>query len=508
MASRIPQNRASFALDTLPGLVAGRWLNAPSVPSEATIDGIATDTREPLAGRAFIALRGERFDGHDYLSQAAAAGAKVLVVEQQPGVVLPTGVAVLQVPSTLRALGDLAAAHRRAWGGRLVAVAGSVGKTTTRAVVAAVLHAAGLKVHSPEGNLNNFVGVPMVLLALTDAHDCAVVEIGTNAPGEVARLTQVTVPDAALLTRVALEHTEGLGDLNAIELEEGALFAGLAPSALAVANADDARCLRQLIASPAERWATYGSGAARELPAVLVQSKPVHVQVQSCTMTPAGRSEVVLQRGDTAPVRVQSPLVGLPGALALAGAVVLAEQLLARTLPAQVIEVACTGIRGEPGRLCPLTLGARLLVLDDTYNSSPASVLSSARVALELNQQRGGRLLLILGEMRELGALSVAAHRDVGAELAELAPTRLIAFGGDAAWLAEGFSAALRTREAPGTTPECVFVTDAEAALAAALAAVEPGDTLLVKASRSLRAERIVRGLCTAFGEAVVGEAS
>jgi UDP-N-acetylmuramoyl-tripeptide--D-alanyl-D-alanine ligase len=341
--------------------------------------------------------------------------------------------------------------------------------------VAALLSAAAPGVFCPQGNLNNLVGVPMVLLALTEQHRFAVVELGTSVPGEIMRLTQIARPDVAILTRIALEHSEALGDLDAIEREEAALLSDSRAGAVAIANADDPRCLAQLERSPAGRRVSYGqsSGCTYRIS----QVEPVSEQ----------STRVGVERPGAAAIVVESPLLGWPGAYAFAAGLAATEALLDRPLSlAEVNAGLAAPSLGEPGRLTPVQLPDGTLVLDDTYNSSPASVLSSIAVAGELAARRGGRLLLVLGEMRELGPLSKSAHRDVGAAIAGMVTELVVAFGGDAALFLEAPArAGLRTR----------FAADALAALAIVVTAKQPGDVILVKASRGLRAERIVQGL-------------
>jgi UDP-N-acetylmuramoyl-tripeptide--D-alanyl-D-alanine ligase len=221
MASLIPSNSARFSLADA-ARITGGVLHGP----DAECVGVTTDSRGELRGRLFVALRGERFDGHEFVHQAARLGAGGVIVEH-PLADLSIGSVV--VPSTLAALGALAAAHRARWGKRIVAVAGSAGKTTTRSAITAVLSAVLPEpVHFAAGNLNNLIGVPMVLLGLEPEHALGVVEVGTNAPGEVRRLSLMTAPDLAVLTLIGIEHSEGLGDLSGIEREEGEIWSGLA----------------------------------------------------------------------------------------------------------------------------------------------------------------------------------------------------------------------------------------------------------------------------------------
>ena len=471
MASSLPTNQARFTRAELIEATGGSC-----DPFEGEVSTILTDTRAEMTGGLFVALRGERFDGHRFAAEAVQKGARVVLVEENVGDI---GAATLRVPSTLEALGHLGAYHRRRWGRRVAAVAGSVGKTTTRTALFSVASAAGKATAGTPGNLNNRIGVPLVLLALGHHHELAVVELGTSEPGEIERLTRMADPDVAVLTRIALEHSEGLGDLDAIEQEEGALLRGLRKNAIAVVNGDDDRCLRQLAASPAARQISYGFRAA---------SRKVKQHYRILGQESRGEgSRVRIERPDTALLDVRSPLLGQPGAYAFTAALAAVEGLMGRSLTGEEVERALSApTLGEPGRLSPVELPDGSLVLDDSYNSSPASVKSSAEVARQLADARGGRLLLVLGEMRELGPLSAEAHRDVGRELIASRPDLLIAFGGDAALFLE---------EPKRSGVVVALADDAPAALEIVRASRAPGDVILVKASRSLRAERIVHGL-------------
>ncbi|HTV19651.1 MAG TPA: Mur ligase family protein [Polyangiaceae bacterium] len=473
MASIIPPNLARFTRAELIEATGGEC-----DAFDGEVIGVSSDSRAELGGGLFVALRGERFDGHGFAAAAVQRGARVILAEADVGDV--GAAAVLRVPSTLDALGRLGAYHRRRWGRRLAAVAGSVGKTTTRTALFAVAQAAGRAVACPPGNLNNRIGVPMVLLTLTHHDDLCVVELGTSEPGEIERLTAMTDADVGVLTRISLEHSERLGGLDAIEHEEGALLRGLRKTASAVINADDERCVRQLVGSPAGRQLGYGFRAGSK-------KAQNHYRILGQDSLGGGSTRVRIERPQGALLDVRSPLLGPPGAYALTAALASVEALLGRSLSGDEVESALASpVLGEPGRLTPIELADGSLLLDDTYNSSPASVRSSVNVARQLADSRSGRLILVLGEMRELGALSLDAHREVGADLVVARPDLLVAFGGDAvAFLDEPKRRGLSV----------AFGDDAPAALELVRAERAPRDVVLVKASRSLRAERIIAGL-------------
>lgn len=476
MASAIPENNARFSLAEIATLTGGTLFGA----SDHSVEGVVTDSRANAAKKLFVALPGERYDGHAFVTGALRAGATALLVEREVG---EPGVPVVRVDSTYAALAKLAQAHRRRWAGRLVAVAGSAGKTTTRSAISAALEAVSPgSVHFVPGNLNNRVGVPLVLFGLAERHRYAVIEIGTNALGEVAELTRVAEPEVGVLTLIGLEHTEGLGSLSAIEEEEGSLFACLSPEAVAIGNSDDARVARQLAAAKVRRRLGYGFGEGADY------------RVIERTQGELGGARVVVARPSDAPITIDCALVGHAGAYAMAAAVAAAEACSGRALAQAELAAALSRVGvGEPGRLTPIALGERILLLDDSYNSNPASLPSSVAAARELLDARGGRLLLVLGEMRELGEESPRLHRESGQAIAGTEASLVVGVAGDARWLLEPFA------EAGVAT---YFAQDADAALRKLESELRPGDVVLVKASRGVRAERIVQALVASRGGA------
>jgi UDP-N-acetylmuramoyl-tripeptide--D-alanyl-D-alanine ligase len=464
----LPRNRARFTLAEIAEATGGAVLGGDGA---LAIEGVSTDTRALDAGGLFVALRGERFDGHDHVGAAFAKGAKAVLVEASSA--RPVEGPAVRVASTRRALGALGRAQRRRFGGRLVGVAGSAGKTTTKSAIAAVLErlAPGAVHHAP-GNFNNDIGVPLVLLGLAPSQRYAVVEIGTNAPGEVAELTALAEPDLGVLTLIAIEHAEGLGDLDGVEREEAALFAGMSPDGVALGNGDDARVRRSVEGSPCRERILYGAGA--DCAVRLVSQSPAGAFGQRLTV-----------EGRFGRVELDVPLPGRAGAYAALAAIAAAEVLGGAPLDGRALEAALSRA-GEPGRLIVHELADGTVVLDDAYNANPASVLASVATASEIAARRAARLVLVIGEMRELGALSEREHRRVGDALAESGAARLFAVAGDAALYAE----AAARRGMPVD-----FAETADAALGPLKAGLEPGDVVLVKASRGVRADRIVEGL-------------
>jgi UDP-N-acetylmuramoyl-tripeptide--D-alanyl-D-alanine ligase len=480
MATPIPRNSASFTLSEI-ALATGGTLHAKT---EGVVRGVVTDSRGDVGGALFVALPGERFDGHQFALDVVRRGAAAVLIERE--LPLPPETPRVLVASTLDALGALGRLHRRRWGGRIVAVAGSAGKTTTKGAINALCRALWPdRVYAAPGNLNNRIGVPMVLLGLGAEHRLAVIEVGTNQTGEVRALSQVCEPDVAVLTLIGLEHAEGLGDLDAIEAEEGALFSALREGGAAIANGDDFRARRRLEACTADKRVSYGTEPATDYRVIERRSRDT------------GGSTLLVERSAArggGRLAIETSLLGLAGALSSVAALATAETLASLALePALVSRALGEPSVGESGRLVPIELEGRVLVLDDSYNSNPPSLRSSLAAARELATARGSRLVLVVGEMRELGALSEPAHRELADELAQSGAAALVAVAGDAALFVD----AARARGI-----DAAFVHDSEAALERVLGLIRTGDVVLVKASRGVRAERVVEGLVRARGKA------
>jgi UDP-N-acetylmuramoyl-tripeptide--D-alanyl-D-alanine ligase len=476
MATAIPQNQASFSVEEIAHFTGGRVLR----PGDRSV-GVCTDSRAVSRGCAFVALVGDNFDGHGFAPQAVALGASTLIVARDD--VDAGGAAVVRVDDTRAALGRLASGHRQRWAQTpgapcrrvLAAVTGSAGKTTCKRVIAMLLEAAWPgAVHASTGNLNNDVGVPMTLFGLEERHLFAVVEIGTSAKGEIGKLAAIARPDAALVTLVAAAHTAGLGTVDDVGVEKGALFAALGESGIAVANADDPRVMAQLSGSRAGRVVTFGLAETADY-RILLRESLGRRGARLVLGGPFGNRELIM------------PLLGEAGATAAAAGLAVAEAVLGRALGPEELERALVGLSaGHEGRLTLRPLADGTLVLDDSYNANPSSMRASIVAAIEVAHHERRRLVLVLGEMRELGRLAPAEHAAVGRFAAELGASYVLAIGGEAARTAEQ----ARERGVPAH-----FAPDADRAVAPALAAVQPGDVVLVKGSRALATEKIVAAM-------------
>jgi UDP-N-acetylmuramoyl-tripeptide--D-alanyl-D-alanine ligase len=499
MAAALPTNRAPFTLAEVLAATGGRLVRdgvaaekagglgrAPSGLGTSCV-GVSTDTRTLAEGQAFVALVGPRFDGHDHLETAARAGASILVVSREAHV-LP-GPAIVRVDDGVKALGDLARAHRRRWARSrsaksrrwVVAITGSAGKTTTRRVATRLLAASGFSVHATAENLNNQIGVPLTLLGLDDGHDIAVVEIGTNLRGEIATNTAVAEPDVGVLTLVADAHGEGLGSAWAIAVEKGDLLAALPRDGIAIANGDDARSTAQLLRSPASTWVTYGEDPSCDVALVARQVRGAAGQHLSLRIL--GRHPVVRPLLD-----VDVALLGKAGVSAVLAAAAIVDAVSAVGCPTSEVASAALSdpsIR-EPGRLSPVVVDGGMIVIDDSYNANPASMIASVDAAREVARAEERSLVLVLGEMYELGAESEALHERVGRVAALARPREMICVKGEAVRYHE----AAKRYAVPST-----LVADADAAIAEAKRRVGRGDVVLVKGSNGVGLARVAAAL-------------
>lgn len=442
---------AFWSLERVATALAGEttW----SVPQGSTpLTGISTDTRSIGPGSLFVALRGERFDAHDFLVQAVEGGAAALVIDR-PEKARGLGVPTFQVRDTTRALGALGAHRRRVWGGPVIAIAGSNGKTTTKELIRSALHTR-LAVHATTGNLNNLVGVPLTLLAIPDDADVAVVELGTNAPGEIARLREIVAPDIAVVTSIGEEHLEGLGSLEGVLREESAVFDGVKIGII-----------------------PDGDGSLEKA-----------ARAQAGTVVVAGLEGGDLRASDW---RVGDDGIGeaqVDGATVkppVVGAHNLRNAMLALAVARACgigLEEAAAGIASAtiPGMRSARSALGRATLIHDAYNANPPSM----RAALDLLAATGAgrQRVAILGTMRELGAQSARCHAEI-AEHALRSSIEVIAGLGDFAPALEGTGKGDK---------RIVTAPDVEELWAKLRPLLRPDAVILLKASRGVKLERIM----------------
>ena len=429
------------------------------------VTGVSIDSRSLAVGEAFFAIKGHRLDGHGFLADAAARGAACLVVHALPDDV-PANVPLVLVEDTTHALGRLAAWHRSRFAIPVVAVTGSNGKTTTKELTAGVM-ATRWNVLKPERSFNNQWGLPLTLLQLGPEHQAAMLEIGSNAPGEVAALAALAAPTVGIVTTVAAVHTEFLGSLDGVREEKAGLVRALAADGAAVLNADDPR-VAGMARDTRARVVTYGRAGTAHVRAV---GEPVDDERGlTFTLESGGeRQEVTLAFAGRH--NVTNALAAAAAGIALG--ISLAD--VARGLAAA---------RPVAGR-CVWRQAGAVAILDDTYNASPVSVRAALDTAAE--HRRGRRVIVVLGDMLELGGITDEAHRDVGRAVAALPVDEFVGVG-------RAMELAVQTAREAGLA-EARHLMTFEDTVAHLLKRLTAGDLVLVKGSRGMRMERVVDAL-------------
>lgn len=433
------------------------------------ITGVASDSRRVRPGDLFVALTGERVDGHSFVPAVLAGAAAAALVEREVAVEVPEGKALIAVADTTAALLALAAWYRRRFAVRTVAITGSTGKTTTKDLTAAVLSTRYTTLKN-EGNLNTEIGLPLTLFNLEPRHEAAVVELAMRGPGQIARLAEVAQPEVGVLINVGLTHIEVLGSQENIARAKGELLEALPAAGLAVLNGDDPWVLSQAARSRARR-VTFGLGEGVDFRAQGVE--PVGAEGVRFTVSgPCGSGEV---------------FVPLPGRFTACNA--LAALAVGHYFGLNLDEMRA-GLRAFRPSAMRLNLCRRpdgTLIIDDAYNANPTSMRGALETLRDLAD--GRRQVAVLGDMLELGAYGPEAHREIGRRAVELGVTCLITGGPLAAHLGEAALAA-------GLTRDQVFICpDAAAAAREAKRRVRPGDAVLVKASRGMHFEQVAAAL-------------
>jgi UDP-N-acetylmuramoyl-tripeptide--D-alanyl-D-alanine ligase len=423
---------------------------------------VITDSRTMEPGALFVALRGDRFDAHEFVPEALERGAAGALVARRIPVPLPQVV----VPDVLAGLSAFATAWRRDYAGTVVGLTGSNGKTTTKEMIGAILQGVGPSLVT-RGNLNNHIGVPLTLCRLEATHRYAVIEMGANHQGEIAHLASIARPDVGLVVNAGPAHLEGFGGMEGVARGKGEMFAALGPDQTAVINADD-------------RYATFWHGLARAAGRVITFGMHERADFAAASVREGSSGQGPSLEFELAcPLGRRRVLLALAGEHNVMNALAAAAAAHAAGAGLDAIVDGLSGMRAVSGRLEFKALAGGGRLIDDSYNANPGSV----RAGLRALEQIGGERWLVLGEMRELGEDSSQLHAEIGGFARECGVARLFAVGEEARHAVESFGA--------GAT-WFAGVEDLSSALRAELA---PGVTVLVKGSRSNRLERVAAAL-------------
>ncbi len=418
--------------------------------------GVSTDTRSLRAGDLFVALRGERFDGHAFLAQAKGGGASAAMVDSRHQGEFPLPVVV--VDDTKRSLGSLARGWRARFSPVLIAVAGSNGKTTVKEMLAAILraHAGEQAVLATAGNLNNDIGLPLTLLRLRSAHRCCAIELGMNHRGEIAYLAGIAAPTVALVNNAQREHLEFMNSVEEVAAENAAVYEALPAAGVAVVNADDAHAGFFRSRAGARRIVDFGLDAAA-LVGGGYALKPLTSDLS--IRTPAGDCTATL---------------AIPGLHNVRNALAAAACAFAVGINEKTIGEGLSAFRPYTGRLQVKRAANGATVIDDSYNANPDSV----RAAIDVLAACPGPTALVLGDMGEVGAQGAEFHREVGSYASSRKISRLYAIGEATRHAVEAFGTGGRHFDS----------------LDQLVAGIE-GSSILVKGSRFMKMERVVAAL-------------
>ena len=456
---------ATFTLEQVLSATRGQLLVGHGV---ASFTGVSTDTRTLQPGELFVAIHGERHNGHAFLPRARELGAAgVLVSESVPGVrprhFTPGNWTIIEVTDTLYALGQLAQYHRRRFDIPVIAVTGSAGKTTTKEMTAAILETAGpvLKSH---GNFNNEIGLPLTLFQLTREHQAAVLEFGMRGRGQIGYLAALACPTVGVITNIGLSHLELLGSQEEIALAKAELLDEMPPDATAILPMRDPY---YPLLSEHARGPVVGIG----------DDADGDLWVSDIQLAANGCANFQLHfPAGTAPVQLATP-----GQHQVWNALAAAAAAMQVGASAEQVQQGLAAYQATKGRMHLLRSARGFTVIDDTYNANPAAM----RATLEfLAQLPGRRKVAVLGDMRELGPAAATLHQEIGRNAMTLGIDHLIAVG----TLGQQYVAG-------ADDPRARWCPDLPTAIEAALSLLEPDDVVLVKGSRAMQMEDVVAGL-------------
>jgi UDP-N-acetylmuramoyl-tripeptide--D-alanyl-D-alanine ligase len=452
---------------------AATALHAELVGEDATFTGVSKDTRSIRLGDLYVAIRGEAFDGHEFVRQAAEAGAAGALVSELQAVSLPQ----VRVDDTRTSLGRLAAYWRDGYNGKVIGITGSNGKTTVKEMCRRILEqaAGNEQVLSTAGNLNNDIGLPLTLLGLREQHRYAVIEMGANHVGEIDYLTRIARPHVALINNAGPAHLQGFGSVAQVALAKSEIYHGLVDGGTAIINADDAH---------ANLWREVC--AERKVLSFSMQTRAADVFGEVTTVdgarelyveTPSGSGFMKLQ------------VAGSHNAMNALAATAVATAL---GVGLQPVIRALSGFTGVPGRLAISRAANGARIIDDSYNANPRSLDAAIQVLVEQRANNGVDSWLVLGDMAELGAETESLHQQAGQRARELGVRHLLATGEASRHAVEAFGAGAE------------HFADKTRLIERLSAGLKPSSIALIKGSRTMAMEQVVNALLdkTNHGEA------
>jgi UDP-N-acetylmuramoyl-tripeptide--D-alanyl-D-alanine ligase len=436
---------------------------------ETPFAGLSTDTRTIRRGEAFLALRGERFDGHTFVPEAARKGAAGTIVQNGDlATAIMDSIAsipIIAVPETLRALGDTARYWRDRFSIPVIGITGSNGKTTAKEMIAFLLEERFRVLRSP-GNFNNLVGLPLTLLGLEPTHEVAVVEMGTNRPGEIRRLTEIARPTVGIITNIGQAHLEGMGSMETLVEEKGALFRAVAPDGTLVVNTSDPH-VASLAGASAAKTISYGVNTKAD----------VMIDRVECRGSRGITCRIVIGEEEST---MSLPVVGLQFASTVAAAAAVARLF---EMDVKAIKERLVAFPPLPMRMEVVSVEG-VTFINDAYNANPSSVQIALETLAQIEPK--GRTFVVLGDMLELGDISQAAHKRVGQLLGTLDVAGVFLLGAHATDVVEG-------AVEKGMIRDRIWIARTHRDIVNLLKAhISPGDWVLVKGSRGMRMEAVI----------------
>ncbi len=441
-------------MENITAVQISNYLDIDYTGPDVTFSSIATDSRSLKPGALFVALKGENFDGHDFIPEAIQRGANGLLVSKNINPSIP----VLQVKDTLWAYGQIAAMYRSQFKIPMVAVTGSCGKTTTTSMIATILRQSA-RVLSPDGSLNNEIGLPKTLLDLTPEDQYAVLEMGARCKGNIKYLMELVNPDIALITNVAPVHIETFGDLDGVAAVKGEIYDCLRPHGTAIINVDDAYAPYWLSKLKTQNVITFGLERTADITCAYIVEE--HHQIKFELVTDIGTTQVVL------------PVVGLHNVMNALSAAAVARAL---DISLEEIKAGLESFKPAKWRM-QIKVGKNgAKIIDDSYNANPVAM----QKAIDVLVKQTGRKIMVIGDMRELGPQAESMHKVLGQQIKAAGIDVLLGYGDLSRLAVDEFG------------NNAYFYADKEKLIAYLDTLLEPNTVVLIKGSRGMQLNEVV----------------